>query len=241
MNARLSQNSPLGKKLTPAISRRRKRSLSTGRHWRNRIVRGGLASGQSVKSYVYLNGAPVARIDNNSQIYYYHDDHLGSPQAMTDASGATVWKATYEPFGKATVTVSTIVNNLRLDGYWDQETNLSYNRARERDLNSNRFLSSDPIGLAGGLNTYLYAYANPLRYTDPDGLAVRFICRHLDFPGTNKKHCFVFVTCPEEGWSNYLVVVSNNFLRSRSNWRRQIVIERRIARSGQPEFSEQYR
>jgi hypothetical protein len=42
---------------------------------------------------------------------------------MTDAAGAVVWKADYEPFGKATVKVSTIENNLRLPGqYYDRET-----------------------------------------------------------------------------------------------------------------------
>lgn len=67
--------------------------------------------GTNTKSYVYLNGVPVARIDNNSQIYYYHDDHLGSPQAMTDTTGTTVWKASYEPFGNATVTTQTVSNH----------------------------------------------------------------------------------------------------------------------------------
>ncbi|MBI3778933.1 MAG: RHS domain-containing protein, partial [Gammaproteobacteria bacterium] len=109
---------------------------------------------------------------NNSQVYYYHNDHLGTPQVMTDSTGTTVWKAAYEPFGKATVTVNTITNNLRLDGYWDQEVNLSYNGARYRDLDGNRFLSSDPIGLAGGLNTYVAVKNNPLRYIDPSGLDV---------------------------------------------------------------------
>ena len=47
--------------------------------------------------------APASAAD---RIYYYHNDHLGTPVAMTDESGQVVWRADYEPFGAATVTVS---------------------------------------------------------------------------------------------------------------------------------------
>jgi RHS repeat-associated protein len=157
--------------------------------------------GANTKAYVYLNGMPLSRVDNDSNVYYYHTDHLGTPQAMTDASGTMVWKASYEPFGKATITVSTITNNLRLDGYWDQEVNLSYNGARYRDLNSNRFLSSDPIGLAGGLNTYVAVGNNPLRWTDPTGLAV-FLCQRsadLPFPLNQFDHYWIKTDTFEAG------------------------------------------
>ena len=67
-------------------------------------------------------------------LYYYHNDHRGTPQALTNSAGTVVWKATYDPFGQATVTVSTITNNLRLAGqYFDSETGLHYNWHRYYD------------------------------------------------------------------------------------------------------------
>lgn len=129
--------------------------------------------GINTKAYVYLGDMPLARVDNNASIYYYHTDHLGAPQIMTNSAGATVWKANYEPFGWAVVTNQVIQNNVRLAGqYFDSETGLHYNWHRYYDPKVGRYITSDPIGLRGGLNTYLYAHANPLRFTDPTGLRV---------------------------------------------------------------------
>lgn len=135
----------------------------------------------NTKVYVWLDGRPLARIDNDAQIYYYHVDHLGTPQAMTNSARTVVWKANYEPFGKATVTTSIIENNLRLPGqYFDRETNLHYNYFRDYEPTTGRYPQADPIGLAGGLNVYAYGLNNPLTYTDPFGLAPPPICNGPD-------------------------------------------------------------
>ncbi len=57
--------------------------------------------------------------------------------------------------------------------YYDQETGLHYNYFRYYDPRTSRYLTSDPLGLASGPNTYAYVDANPIIYTDPLGLIVR--------------------------------------------------------------------
>jgi RHS repeat-associated protein len=121
--------------------------------------------------YLYLNGQPLSKIEG-ANIYYYHNDHLGTPQKMTDASGTVVWAADYKPFGEATITVSTITNNLRFPGqYFDVETGLHYNYSRDYNPVLGRYVQADVIGIQYGEN-HLFAYSdgNPISFADPLGL-----------------------------------------------------------------------
>jgi RHS repeat-associated protein len=106
------------------------------------------------------------------QYYFYHNDHLGTPQKITNASGAIGWSATYDAFGKATVGAnSTVTNNLRFPGqYYDQETGLHYNWNRFYDPKTGRYTTADPIGLEGGVNLFAYVENEPINWIDADGL-----------------------------------------------------------------------
>ena len=62
------------------------------------------------------------------------------------------------------------VYNLRFPGlYYDQETGLNYNYFRDFDPSTGRYVESDPIGLATGVNTYAYVEDNPISGFDPLG------------------------------------------------------------------------
>ena len=108
-----------------------------------------------------------------ARIYYYHLDHLGTPQELTNAQGKLVWSVTYRAYGNVVQQqVAEIDNPLRFQGqYHDPETGLHYNRHRYYNPNTGRFQTPDPIGLAGGLNNYQYV-PNPTGWVDPLGLAV---------------------------------------------------------------------
>jgi RHS repeat-associated protein len=101
-----------------------------------------------------------------------HNDHLATPQKMTDSNGTVVWAADYKPFGEATIAVSTITNNLRFPGqYYDTETGLNYNYFRDYNPVIGRYIEADPIGLKGGMNhLFTYVDQNPITFIDPEGL-----------------------------------------------------------------------
>ena len=122
------------------------------------------------KHYIYANGSLTAIVEDE-HIYYVHNDHLGTPQTITDTNQDIVWQAHYTPFGEATISINTLENNIRFPGqYYDSETQLHYNYFRYYDPTLGRYITSDPIGLAGGINTYAYVLNNPVNYIDIFGL-----------------------------------------------------------------------
>lgn len=136
--------------------------------------------GNAIRNYNYWPGAnwgskPLyleQEKDGSSKHYFYHNDHIGTPQALSDAQGQVVWRAEFSSFGETTAHLNQVENPLRFAGqYYDNETGLHYNRFRYYDPSQGRYISSDPIGLAGGINSFAYVNGNPLSYTDPLGLA----------------------------------------------------------------------
>ncbi|MEX0902321.1 MAG: carboxypeptidase regulatory-like domain-containing protein [Pseudohongiellaceae bacterium] len=133
------------------------------------------ATGQTTREYVYVNGQQIALVDDpgtqDEATYFVHNDHLGTPQRITDEQQEVVWAGSYEPFGEVEETVATIESNIRLPGqYEDRETRLHYNYFRDYDPTTGRYVEADPIGLRGGTNTYSYVLNRPTMLHDKSGL-----------------------------------------------------------------------
>ena len=136
-----------------------------------RLIAETNASGATLGEYFYLGNQPLAMIRPGEALYYYHNDHLGTPQILTNDSGTVSWKAVYSPFGEADITIGTVENPLRFPGqYYDQETGLHYNWNRYYEPKTGRYLTPDPIGLQAGINLFVYGINNPINYVDPSGL-----------------------------------------------------------------------
>ena len=142
----------------------------------NQLVAETAANGLPVREYLYTGTMRVAMVgyqnSTEGELYYVHNDHLGTPRVMTDAAANIVWAAYSTPFGETDIQTGGGINNpLRFPGqYADVETGYSYNYFRDYDPSLGRYIQSDPIGLAGGVNTFGYVFGNPVIRIDPYGL-----------------------------------------------------------------------
>lgn len=152
-----------------------------------------VTAGSSIawKHYIAGGSGPVAVYTRNSnateQLHYLTRDHVGSVDAVTNASGAPVVRLSYGAFGQRrnedtwngdppSGDYSQIASTTRR-GYTTHEMldnlNLTHMNGRVYDPLSGTFLSADPF-IDGplstqGWNRYAYVHNNPLSFIDPSG------------------------------------------------------------------------
>lgn len=151
----------------------------------------------------------AASAQAGTHYYFVHNDHLGTPQMMTDDTQEVVWQVeSQKPFGEVAVNEDPdmdgvdVALNVRFPGqYYDAEIGVSYNYFRTYDASLGRYVQSDPIGLNGGINTYGYVAGNPLKYIDPMGLDFGFGVDSSQAGGNG--HTTLYFQGPSGGWYAY--------------------------------------
>lgn len=106
---------------------------------------------------------------------YYHGDIIGSVRLVTDESGREISRSSYTAFGSpregCTPTRLSSVGYVGMLGVETDPTGLLFMRNRYYSPVLGRFITPDPIGLAGGdVNWYRYCGNGPIAQMDCLGL-----------------------------------------------------------------------
>lgn len=147
---------------------------------------------RETRSHIWLGMLPVATLFQvyraadgnpyNAEFYYVLPDHLTTPRALLNASQQEVWRWQSDAFGHGQDNLNpdgdgrSLNYALRFPGqYHDRESGHYYNYFRDYAPSKGQYIQSDPIGLAGGMNTYGYVGGNPVGFVDPLGLYTEII------------------------------------------------------------------
>ena len=133
--------------------------------------------------------------------FYYHPDHLGSSSYITNLDGEVVQHIEYVPFGEVFIEER---NNTWNTPYlfnakeYDEETGMYYYGARYYEPRISLWMSVDPLSeKSPNTSSYLYCFANPIKYIDPIGL-------DSVYWGQNGEKLYTFGTDTKET-KNYVV------------------------------------
>ena len=97
-------------------------------------------------------------------------DERGSTIGVTDATGAVIGRLAYNDYGTPAATNPASVRFQYTGQQWLPELGMHYYKNRIYYPQIGRFMQTDPIGVAGGVNLYAYVGGDPINFTDPLGL-----------------------------------------------------------------------
>lgn len=149
-------------------------------HWDGAHPVTEISSDEGRTTWVFEPGtaSPLARLAGG-RAHSVLTDLVGTPTHLLDDAGNVAWRAPLDPFHPPRADAREVACPFGWPGqYGDPETGLYYHHHRYFDPSTGLYLSSDPIGLAGGLRQFGYPH-DPLTAWDPFGLLPEFIYRAL--------------------------------------------------------------
>jgi RHS repeat-associated protein len=129
-------------------------------------------AGGVLTTYNYDATDKLFALQRGGQRFYVATDQVGTPRVVADAAGAIVGRYSYDAYGVKGATTGTF-GDLEIGfagGIEDPLTKLVRFGFRDYEPASGRWTARDPIGQAGGPNTYEYVAGNPVDGRDPMGL-----------------------------------------------------------------------
>jgi RHS repeat-associated protein len=132
--------------------------------------------GSGIMTNHYVHGSNAAADDplvwyvgaNFATARHLHADHLGSIVGITNCNASAPCILAYDEYG---VPGAANVGRFQYTGQaWLSELGLYYYKSRLYDPHSGRFLQTDPVGYAGGINIYAYVGDDPVNAGDATGL-----------------------------------------------------------------------
>jgi RHS repeat-associated protein len=175
--------------------------------WDGEVLAWELDSEKGPRTFVHEPGgfAPILQ-QQGGETYLCVNDHLGMPKELIDGEGNLAWAAAHGAYGAVIATQGP--DDVEVDGGFvqsdgpgvespfrllgqvhDEDAELSWTRFRCFDADTGTWISTDPLGVAGGLNLYGFD-GSPSDEVDPLGLMGH---RHEPPPlpaldGTGKVH-----------------------------------------------------
>lgn len=155
----------------------------------NPLVIGGSGATEaiSIKKHIFLGSTRICTVENDgasTKRRYYHQDHIGSSNVITDETGAIAQLLEYSPYGLTSRDEGAYNTNYRFTGkLFDTSTALYYYGARYYDPELGRFIQPDTIvpypSDPQSFNRYSYCRNNPITYIDPSGHSWKDWLGHL--------------------------------------------------------------